>query len=258
MTLEFAYVLSSRIAGVCVVIGSAERLVALREFSPGGVYHPQVALSGAHRRTKEIHCALLVARLLAGAVLLVSSDTLLTMGLAWSTFSIASIMSGWQLLYSGEDGSDQMLTIMGTAYAISLMLSFADGVPEAGLCFIGAQACLAYSAAGIAKLISPCWRSGDAIRGILSTRTYGARRLAAAVRRVPGAALFTSWVTMTFESLFVLAPFLPRVPLFTLLGVAVLFHASTAAVMGLNGFLWSFVATYPAIIYLNGVIAGLM
>ncbi len=37
------------------------------------------------------------------------------------------------------------------------------------------------------------------------------------------------------------------------------FHVTLAFVMGLNGFLWAFVATYPAVIYCNerlGVMLG--
>jgi hypothetical protein len=34
-----------------------------------------------------------------------------------------------------------------------------------------------------------------------------------------------------------------------LLGWGVVFHAANALVMGINSFFWSFVATYPAILY---------
>jgi hypothetical protein len=50
------------------------------------------------------------------------------------------------------------------------------------------------------------------------------------------------------------APILPRQALLVLFAVAATFHVAVAITMGLNGFVWSFVATYPAIFYLNQVV----
>jgi hypothetical protein len=44
--------------------------------------------------------------------------------------------------------------------------------------------------------------------------------------------------------------------LLALLGMGVGFHLGCGLVMGLNRFLWAFTATYPAVFYLHGLVAG--
>jgi hypothetical protein len=246
---------------VWIVISSAERLTLIREFRPTGAYDPRVNFAGAGASFSSVfnrlagsirlHTGLLLGRLASGLVLIVSSDTLLIMTVAWTVVAVTTLITGWLLMNGGEDGSHQMLTILSVAFAISLLLSFADGLPEAGLYFVGAQSCLAYGTAGVAKLISPVWRRGEAIKGVLSTRTHGIVGPAILMQRHSMLALATCWATITFEVAFILAPVMPQPVLISLLATAAIFHLMSAYVMGLNGFLWSFGATYPAILFLN-------
>ncbi|UFR06813.1 hypothetical protein KBP30_39080 [Streptomyces sp. Go40/10] len=268
ISLEVASLACSRIAGVWVVISSTERLAALREVRPGGIYDPRVNITAGSplgaparmllKKTDTLHRVLLVMRLMAGLALLLSPAVILLAG-AWPVVALATLLAGRLVVYGGDDGSDQMLTIMSLTFAVALPLGLVDErIARAGVYFIGAQACLAYSAAGIAKLLSPDWRSGVAIRGILSTRTYGLKRVAVTVQRYPALALTLAVATVAFESTFLLAPVLPSVALLVLLAVAAMFHVSTAVAMGLNGFFWSFVATYPAVIFLNESVGALL
>jgi hypothetical protein len=64
------------------------------------------------------------------------------------------------------------------------------------------------------------------------------------------------WSTIAFEVAFLSAPLLSPMPLTALLIVAIIFHASIAIVMGLNGFFWAFVSTYPSIFFLNEAIGA--
>lgn len=48
--------------------------------------------------------------------------------------------------------------------------------------------------------------------------------------------------------------FVDRPIMWVMLGVGVLFHATIAALMGLNSFFIAFVATYPAVAYLNALV----
>ncbi len=264
ISMETAYIVCSRIAGVWVILSSAERLATLREIRPGGILDPRVnAVSGMGGvtsvvcgRVGTLHYVLLLTRLTAGVVLLVSPAFLVVIG-TWPVVAITTLIAGRLVTYGGEDGSDQMLTIMSVAFAVVLPLGLSDErIAKAGLYFVGAQACLAYSAAGVAKLISHDWRSGVAIRGILSTRTYGLRRAAMIVQKHPVLAWCLATSTILLESMFLFAPMLPSTALVVLLVVAAAFHASTAVAMGLNGFFWAFVATYPAIIFLNESVRG--
>jgi len=261
LSVVAAFALCSRIAGVWVLISSAERLVVLREFRPRGAYDPRVNLAAASVAFKPIfsllagslrmHAGLLSARFISGLALIFSHDTFLIMTVAWTVIATTTLITGWLLMNGGEDGSHQMLTIMSVAFAIALLLSFADGLPEAGLYFVGAQACLAYATAGLAKLISPAWRSGKAIIGVMSTRTHGIAGPVVLMQKHSLLALTACWVTITFEVAFILAPLMPQPLLVSLLVIAAIFHVVSACAMGLNGFLWSFGATFPAVFFLN-------
>jgi hypothetical protein len=259
LSVDTAYVLCSRIASIWIIVSAAEGLSLLREFGPGGIYDPRVSTFGVgvnsvlHVLTNKtkLYTVFLVARLGAGLVLLLSPDTLVLMTIAWSIVAASMLVSGWRRKHGGDDGSDQMLNIMSVAFTVSLLLGFSNRVRESGLYFIGAQACLAYSTAGVAKLISQSWRSGLAIQGVLSTRTHGMQRLNMVIQKSSLLALVVCWGTIALETAFILAPVLPPMPLLALLAIAAFFHVGIALVMGLNGFLWSFVSTYPAIVFLN-------
>ncbi|MFD4033476.1 hypothetical protein ACFWVP_23935 [Streptomyces sp. NPDC058637] len=207
---------------------------------------------------RELIFTVLGARLAAGLVLLLSSKMSPALGIAWLVVAAGNILIDTRFLFAGSDGSDQMVTIVSVTLAVSSVLGSDSQLLGAGLFFIGAQACLAYSAAGVAKLISPAWRNGDAIRGVLSTRAYGVAAVTVFVQKSPMLALSLCWGVIAFEVTFILAPILPLPVLAALLGTAALFHLCCAVVMGLNGFFWSFLSAYPAVIFLNRAVTGLL
>jgi hypothetical protein len=47
----------------------------------------------------------------------------------------------------------------------------------------------------------------------------------------------------------VVAPFLPATLLWIFLATGILFHLTIALIMGLNTFFWSYISTYPAILF---------
>lgn len=148
----------------------------------------------------------------------------------------------------GMDGSDQMATqVLG-----ALFLGSAAGTPAAmaaALVFIALQACLSYFTSGVAKVLSPAWRQGDAVFRIFNTRTYGYLPAARFLAAHPAATRVAGWGAVAMECAFplVLVVGWPYALVFLLWGAT--FHLMNALVMGLNSFLWSFVATYPAIVY---------
>jgi uncharacterized membrane protein (DUF485 family) len=54
---------------------------------------------------------------------------------------------------------------------------------------------------------------------------------------------------LAWECAFPLVLVLPAPFAYVMLALGVLFHVTNAVVMGLNTFVWSFVATYPAVIW---------
>ena len=57
------------------------------------------------------------------------------------------------------------------------------------------------------------------------------------------------WTTMIGECSVPLSLVVPLPVALSILGCAATFHVASAAEMGLNGFMWAFGSTYPAIIY---------
>jgi hypothetical protein len=148
----------------------------------------------------------------------------------------------------GLDGADQLVLITFTTLA--LVAVYPDAVAaRLGLWFIALQACLAYFTAGIYKVTSRTWWDGSALTGVLGTLSYGNRSLARWFDSHRRTALWCSRLFCASEAAFPLVLLCPASWLPYFLAWGVVFHASCAVIMGLNDFVWAFVATYPAIAY---------
>jgi len=93
------------------------------------------------------------------------------------------------------------------------------------------------------------WRQGDAVYYIFNTESYGLAPVATFLHAHPLIRAWATWSTMVMETLFPLVLVLPLPLGAVFLAWGLLFHLANAVVMGLNSFLWSFAATYPAIVY---------
>jgi hypothetical protein len=148
----------------------------------------------------------------------------------------------------GSEGSDEASQIVLTALLLVSLRPTATAM-ELGLWFIALQGCLAYFTSGIYKITGRMWLSGAALIGVLGTRSYGNGTLAA---WFAGHTTIARWVSRGLsltETLFPLVLLAPPsfLPIFLAWGVG--FHLTCAVVMGLDCFVWAFVATYPAIAY---------
>jgi len=133
----------------------------------------------------------------------------------------------------GNDGSDQMSLILFAALSIAA-LSHDLFIRSAGLVFIAVQSILQ----------------------IMNTRTYGLEGVARSLARLPGTVNGAlCWTIILVETLFFLVLFLPSPWFLVFLMWGLIFHAYNAIVMGLNTFFWSFVATYPCIVFFNHLVS---
>lgn len=166
---------------------------------------------------------------------------------------LSILLLSWRKSY-GDDGSDQMNTIILVTTWLCAVLIESDLLLKVGLWFIALQSVLSYCTSGIAKLISKKWRSGKALWQVLSSNAYGIDWIGKFLQSRPLLNHLLSWSTMVIETgffLVLLLPF-PYAAMFLVWGVA--FHLSNGIIMGLNTFLWAFLATYPAIIYVWWII----
>lgn len=218
------------------------RSVTLAVGRPAHVLDQIFAPPGVH--------ALACARALAAALVLVTPT-----GSAASAHGLA-VCAGITLLLMlrtpyGNDGADQMLLLVLVSSALARLIG-SQAVIEFALWFIALQCLLSYLTSGLAKLGGRSWRDGTGLLGVLNTRTYGGRRLAALLGRCRALPVVLSWTIILTEVLFVLVLLAPDQWIALMLAAGLAFHIGTAIVMGLNAFVWAFGATYPAIAYLAG------
>lgn len=253
-----------RLAGVGILVDTLERLWRAHEYRDRGSFSWVVlrqrfaAWPPALRRACDLACegagrtqGVLVIRLLA----LVATAALPvgTPGFA-AGLSLLLATQLYLLLREagfGLDGADVITLIVCGAAWIGTVPSRDPVVARAGLWFVAAQACLAYFKAGHAKIVGSRWRSGEALIAILSTR-LGHPVLAKALRARPRLSQLLCWSVLLWELAFPLVLLAPARWALALLASGVLFHASVAAIMGINTFLWAFPATYGALFWARG------
>lgn len=159
--------------------------------------------------------------------------------------AVAVLQLGVSVRFGGSfnGGSDAMLLVV----AIGVALARAVSAPV-GLGYVAAQLVLSYVIAGIVKLRVRGWRDGTALAQLLTAPQY---RVAPGVRRVlhrRGVALGASWAVITFECGFPAALAAPELAI-ALLAIAGTFHLGNAVVLGLNRFVWAWLAAYPALLH---------
>jgi hypothetical protein len=149
----------------------------------------------------------------------------------------------------GLDGSDQVLVLVLAVVTVGLLFwPLERRVASVSIYFLAGQSVLSYLVAGVAKIPGPLWKEGLAVQLILSTRTYGTPWFGRLLWDHPYLGRAVTWGVVVWEVLFPAAMLHPGTAVAALaLGVG--FHLATAFTMGLNTFVWAFLATYPAILY---------
>jgi hypothetical protein len=163
--------------------------------------------------------------------------------------TVSSILAWYKII--GGDGAEQMAFIVITAAAFTAIAGFNDNHVLLFLFFVAGQASLAYLTAGIAKLVSPTWRSGVAITRIVSASSYGTPWCHRTLTSLPLLGVAICWATIIWESLFPIALCGNHIVTVAVLAIGILFHVGCAIIMGLNDFVWAFVGTYPAVIIVS-------
>ena len=195
---------------------------------------------------------LIAMRLVSAAILLAGVSAGYPRAVVTAIVAVTSICIALRSPF-GLDGSDQMATFIFTNLTLARLLPV-PLVSSMFLWVVALQSCLAYFTAGVAKLVSEQWRSGSAISGISATQIYGSSFAASLVADRQRICLLLAWSVILTECVFPLCLFTPlRLALLLLAGGA-FFHVMSAVVMGLNTFIWSFVATYPAILWCHAQI----
>jgi hypothetical protein len=248
---------TTSIMSIGLILSSLEWLRLRHEFGSMGIFDWKV-VSLRHRFSPSTDGVL---RKLAGPVGVELALGIRALAACWClAFPLADLRIPLGILVAtnlfmqfrckyGLEGSDQMLSLISISLWIGA-LSQNVRVFEQAIYFIAAQSILSYFVAGLAKLYGPLWRNGLAIACILNTRDFGHSNFSSLLGRFPPLGRLLTYFIVTFECTFPLVLVLPYyyVILYILLGTV--FHMATAILMGLNMFVWAFIATYPAVLYL--------
>ena len=256
---ESAIEASAALVGVAACISSLEWLAVRGELAPRGCFawrlsgsRPFVLRNAAAGRALSLLfeppgvLILLAVRALVSVLLVAAAIAGIALEPPLVALGLTSLVFFYRGPY-GRDGSDQMILVIVAALAAGTMLH----AERLAVVFVACQLVAAYFIAGVAKLRGREWRNGDAVPLILSTRSYGAPGVGALLREQRWVGRAVTWTTMSFEFLFPLALLGPQQVLIGALVVGALFHVTTAATMGLNVFLWAFLACYPCVLYLS-------
>jgi hypothetical protein len=255
--------ISFAMLSIATILATLEQFSLLREYEPGGAFHWQAYQAS----TLAPRVASILGRLFgrSGVAYLLSLQIVCGLIVALSIFGIFRPAAPLGLLGIllitvllryicpyGVQGSDSMLVIVALGLLVAEVYA---GSPwgNAGIWYIAAQSCLSYFAAGAAKLITPMWRNGQALQHVFRTQVFGHSRIDRLLSRRP-LRLLGSWVVISFEIAFPIVLIAPQKLLLLFLFVALAFHIFNAFFMGLNNFIWSFPATYPAIWLCNRAI----
>ncbi|MEO0828975.1 MAG: HTTM domain-containing protein [Pseudomonadota bacterium] len=154
--------------------------------------------------------------------------------------------------YNG--GSDKMailiLTCLGLAHGLA-----GSRWAEMALAYLAVQLVLSYAVSGWVKLTSADWQRGQALRDVFGHSAYPVSDGMRGWARHPRKLWVASWGVIAFETAFPLA-FLHPVALCFALTIAALFHGANAVLFGLNRFLWTWLAAFPSVVWLQARLFG--
>jgi hypothetical protein len=150
--------------------------------------------------------------------------------------------------YNG--GSDRMGLLALWCLALAQVMP-AGPAREIAFGYLGAQLVLSYFIAGWVKILNPDWRSGRALRQVFAFSTYPVSESLRGWAQRPRVLTAMSWAVMMLEIAFPLT-LISQPTLMVGLGLAAAFHLANACLFGLNRFFWTWLAVYPAIVWLQG------
>ncbi|MEZ5649678.1 MAG: HTTM domain-containing protein [Burkholderiaceae bacterium] len=231
MSLELATRLTEVLLALVLLQQSLEHLLARR---------PDPHHERAFFLCRIVLCALLIAGIAGPAPLI---------GLA--------LLSLWYLNrfhgpYNG--GSDRM----GLLALWCLTLSRLAPEPfwrEMALGYLGIQLMLSYFISGWVKVVNPDWRSGRALRDVFAFSAYPVSETLRGWADSPRLLFVAAWGVMLLELAFPLA-MTSAVALSAALVLTATFHLANACLFGLNRFFWTWLATYPALLWLQARVTG--
>ena len=234
------------ILGIGLAIQSLEILTARQSHAP--------LCAGKHPlgfATQWLNAKMIVRLALAGVLILGPGKYLSVIEpVLWMSLILSS--AGLIVRFGGPlgGGSDSMFFQAQIGMLIASFGAVNPTLVRVGLGWIAAQSVLSYALAGISKLRNENWRNGGAMQTLL--RSNGPYTLFAPVRSLANSkslCMTLSTLIALFEISFPWVLILPQNFKLAILAAGLTFHITNAVVLGLNRFIWAWLATYPALLF---------
>lgn len=249
LTIDIAYKISIGILLISSLISSLE-LISVPSLYLNFVC-PSTSIRLKNTLWQAVHYAQFALAAFTGLCFYLACSNGFRMGLI--ALALVTLYS-YYIRKAGKDGSDQLRILALLSFSLCFLLDgdYARVIP---LCFIGAQVLIGYATSGIAKVTSSHWRKGDVLSNIFQTYSYGIPKFAKILKKYPRLDRVMSYFAIFCMLAVPLSFMLPYPePLVITLGMIACFHLSTAILMGLNDFLFTFPLGYPGIILLHSFI----
>ncbi|MFT5254472.1 MAG: hypothetical protein ACI87N_003544 [Flavobacteriales bacterium] len=259
MEINLVFILSIKLLSLGLIVKSLEFLYTINDFSEKSIFswkiigtdyllHSKLNIFFKYIYSKNGMKILAVITIILSCSLLVFNSNYKGYNFILSVLLTINILYYLRQIY-GVDGADQMLFLITIVLLLCYLIFNTIAIKKTGATFIAIQLLLSYFVAGIAKLVSNSWRSGSAIKGILSTNTYGSKFTRDILTKKNRINKAICWMVILIEIAFPVIIFIPHEYIFYFLGLGFILHLSIAIIMGLNDFIWGFIAAYPFLYY---------
>lgn len=246
---------TSWLAGAAVFFQTIELLAIRKTITDTGVWRWEIiqqdlaplpaflrsTLAGLLRYRAFV--GVLILRLILGAVM---TFTLNPLVIALGFVATLLIALRWRGSFNG--GSDFMNLVVLSALFVASANPGNEKIITASLWYIAIQTCTSYFIAGVIKLRRRNWRNGAALSGFIKTTVYSPDPLGNAIGSSLSVSALASWCVILFECTFPLA-LLNAELCYLAMGIALIFHLMNFYFFGLNRFVLSWAATYPALLF---------
>lgn len=240
---------TQRLTALALALQTIELLQLRRAWADDGIWRWELLAPEHHALFAPVRSllrSLLPARrfaLLLWARLLAALALGVGFGAAPFLF-VTQVAIGVRFRGTFNGGSDVMSVILLAALSLPQLSGGSELAQEAALLYIAVQLTLSYFVAGVAKLQHGEWRAGGALRALVGS--YGAPGWVVGALDGAGRLRWIGWSVLAFECAFPLAWSGPRACAI-LLGAGLCFHLAVWLILGLNRFVFVWVAAFPAL-----------
>lgn len=147
---------------------------------------------------------------------------------------------------SFNGGSDAMTALVLAACTAHAIFSESEKVTKFCLWYLAFQIILSYFVAGVVKIRSTSWRNGQALKVLFSKSNYVVPSTALKVLNWPLVSQTACWIILIFECSFPVVLLNSNIAA-VYIGFAFVFHGANFYLLGLNRFVWAWMAAYPAL-----------